>query len=238
MQDVYWGLFQSIGWYATGVANWEDIRSVSPPQPISWGRTSRRIYWAGRATRVRMQIANISFPLRHSSLLCQFIWQIIQVGIWNIRTQNEKSTFLGHLRMWLPSLVGKWLEEARGEGDSTQFSLSLPAACYSATVSTALIDGKITNPRKTEILAKYNLLPNPISFDSHNLSSFVWLVFLPVLLWLIEFLGLLLDVYCTSFHDRWWWYSDFVVSPVSRHFLYSRDVVSSVSRHIRKRLEG
>ena len=81
-----------------------------------------------------------------------------------------------------------------------------PAACYSATVSTALIDGKITNPRKTEILAKYNLLPNPISFDSHNLSSFVWLVFLPVLLWLIEFLGLLLDVYCTSFDDRWWWY--------------------------------
>ena len=189
MQDVYWGLFQSIGWYATGVANWEDIRSVSPPQPISWGRTSRRIYWPGRATRVRMQIANISFPLRHSSLLCQFIWQIIQVGIWNIRTKNEKSTFLGHLRMWLPSLVGKWLEEARGEGDSTQFSLSLPAACYSATVSTALIDGKITNPRKTEILAKYNLLPNPISFDSHNLSSFVWLVFLPVLLWLIEILA-------------------------------------------------
>ena len=176
MQDVFWGLFQSIGWYGTGVANWEDIRSVSPPQPISWGRTSRRIYWAGRATRVRMQIANISFPLRHSSLLCQFIWQIIQVGIWNIRTQNEKSTFLGHLRMWLPSLVGKWLEEARGEGDSTQFSLSLPAACYSATVSTALIDGKITNPRKTEILAKYNLLPNPISFDSHNLSSFVFLM--------------------------------------------------------------
>ena len=37
-----------------------------------------------------------------------------------------KSPFLGHLRMWLPSLVGKWLEEARGEGDSTQFSLSLP----------------------------------------------------------------------------------------------------------------